>query len=99
MVKIAILLVVLSAPIAGCGPSEKELQKHQRSEDRKQKEESFYAKGMQITSEIKTEDGTLQTIEIPIKGTIPQVKRCVLFVSKGGSQTITCEEPDYISLD
>lgn len=94
-----LIFLVIASTLLGCGPSAEQKEQQKRSsEDRLRKEQAFYDKGPVVTSSIKTADGTLQTIEIPIKDITPMVKRCVLFVSSQGSQSVTCEEPTFADM-
>lgn len=95
-------LIVLAALvlIQGCGPSDSE--KAEKEKYRKvsaEKLKNFLDRGPVVTTELKTADGVLQHIEIPIKDIVPMVKRCVLFVAHSGTQSLTCSEPEYADID
>lgn len=100
--KIVLAAIVASVLLYGCGPSAEHLAEKERiRQEQKAKEAAFMKRGIVITDELATADGVIRTIEIPIKDDIGLVlvKRCTLFVARFGSQTMSCEEPDYKRFD
>lgn len=95
-----LILLAALVLIQGCGPSDAtKAEKEKYRKESAARVKNFHDRGPVVTTELKTADGVLRHIEIPIKESSPMVKRCVLFVANSGSQSLTCSEPEFAELD